>query len=535
MDDAARQLAKRLFDEAISAGTPDPAAWTATQTENREVIAEVRRLLGQHGAHATHSDAHSTAAPVRLADPLLAATLGTYKIDRLLGVGGMGRVYLATSTGPDAREVALKVLSRGLTGSIALQRFQREADVMQKLRHPSIASFHASGMYDDGEGAVPWFAMEFIADAVALGQWCEQRNLALRDRVSLVAQITDAIGYAHRLGIVHRDLKPANVLVNRGGEVKIIDFGVARCVGDDSGLAAVRTQTGQLVGTMQYMSPEQFEGDPRKVDQRADVYAVGVILYELLSGTFPHDVRTLPVVEAARMVCSEEAQDIRNVLPECDPALASIVAQCLARSRESRFSDATAVSDALGGWLRGDSAIELGPDGSAERSERRAKAGFVGASASSHSHRGIETTSIRRSSGWLVPVFSLVLVAAVALVATGTLTPEQVFVWWQSTQARFGGGASGGGRTAPSSYEESITVESEPAGAQVTIDGRALGVTPCRAFVVWTQSSTGATVVITKDGFRRETVVVAAAPRGGRTAPLKVAVRLVPASVPTHP
>ena len=531
MDAAKREFARRLFEEAISTGTPDPAEWTSTKTDDREVVAEVIRLLERHGSHATHSDAASTPGVTKLADPLLGATLGGFVLVKMVGVGGMGRVYLGTPLADPKGEVALKVLARGLTGSIALQRFEREAEVLGRLKHPGIAAFLGSGVYDDGEGAVPWFAMEFVGNAMPLSQWCDFRNLTLRERVGVVAQVGDAIGYAHRLGIVHRDLKSANILVNPHGETKIIDFGVARCVGSESGLGALQTQTGQLVGTMQYMSPEQFEGDPRKIDQRADVYALGVILYELLSGTYPHDVRTLPVAEAARMVCQENAPDIRTCLPDCDGALATIVAQCLARSRESRYLDAGQVEAALSGWLRGVEPIAIEP--SAKERVNRGP-GREPRGEPEDVHRGIEVVAIARSGGWLVPILSLLLVAVVVLVATGLVTPQRVVAWWHSAQAQIVADATGSVPGGPT-FVEPITVESDPAGATVTLDGKVVGMTPCRSEVAWQEGRASATVVVAKDGFRRETMVIAAAPRGGRTAPLKVAVRLVPALVPTHP
>ncbi len=537
MDARKRDLAKKLFDEAISAGTPDAAAWSSTQTGDQEVIQEVRRLLAQHGARATHSDALAIPSAARLADPLLQVTLDGFLIEKLIGVGGMGRVYAARSMGDAPREVAFKVLAHGLSGSVALQRFQREAEVLQRLHHPGIAAFFGSGTYDDGEGAVPWFAMEFVGGAVTLSQWCDSKRLDTRARIALVAQVSDAIGYAHRLGIVHRDLKPANILVNGCGEPKIIDFGVARCVGAESGLVALQTQTGQLVGTLQYMSPEQFEADPRKIDARADVYALGVILYELLSGTFPHDVRALPVAEAARMVCHDAPPDIRTAFPDCDGFVAAIIAQCLARSRESRYADATEVAAALSSWLRGDHALALASDeGALAPTATRSRGGPQ--RDASGSHRVIEERAIRRSSGWIVPVLSVVLVAAVALVATGVVTPERIIGWWKQLGGRQLNSEAPGPHAeagASSLFEESIAVTSDPVGAAVTVDGRPIGITPCRGTVAWRPDSISATVVVTMDGFKRETVVVAAAPRGGRTAALSVAVRLVPASNSTPP
>lgn len=526
MTPAQRDLAQQLFEEAIRGGTPDASAWIATRTLDGQVAAEVKRLLSQHGSHATHAE--STAQPpVRLADALIGQMLGGYRIDRMIGAGGMGRVYLGVSEMDSSHEAAMKVLGRSVSGPIALSRFEREREVMARLKHPGIAAFYDGGMYDDGAGAVPWFAMELIANATELADWCEKRNLGLRARLSLVAEVSDAIGHAHRAGIVHRDLKPANILVTETGEPKVIDFGVARCMGTDSGSTAVQTQTGQLVGTMQYMSPEQFAGDPRKIDARADVYALGVILYELIANTYPHDVRALSVSDAARIVCEVDAPDIRSVASEIDDALAALVAKCLARARADRFDDAGAVSQSLRRWLRGESSVGLVPmmDSASFESVPPGKR----ARGAAHP---LEQVSIQRSSGWMIPAVSMILVALVVLVATGIVTPNSVVRWWQMFSTDVGAGSPDPTST---TAVEPISIVTDPAGARVTIDGLEIGVTPTSSTISWTATSTSASIHISLAGFKPQTHVIAAAPRGGRTAPLQMRVRLDPVAEPTVP
>ena len=528
MNPAQRDQAQRLFEEAIRGGTPDPATWVATQTIDEQVLAEVKRLLTEHSAHLTHAEHLPTEVPSRLADGLLNQILGAYRIEKLIGTGGMGRVYLARSTTDATCEVAMKVLGRAVTSQIAIQRFAREAEVMKKLDHPAIASFYASGMYDDGEGAVPWFAMEFIANAQELTMWCDAKHLGLRERLSLVAQISDAIGHAHRMGIVHRDLKPANILVAVNGSPKVIDFGVARCLGNDSEMTAVQTQTGQLVGTMQYMSPEQFAGDPRKIDQRADVYALGVILFELISGTYPHDVRALSVHEAARVVCDVDAPDVRSTTSEFDEELSGIVAKCLRRERSERFEDARELGIKLRSWLRGE---PISPP-VAEFAMEPAIAGRTRPIRETKQPHILETDTIRRSSGWLVPTLSVFLVAIVALVATDTIKPQWLVDQWRKIIKSSG---------VPSAQDElpavseSILIETDPSGAHVTIDGLDVGVTPVRSIIAWKQNSQNAMIIISKSGFQKHAESISAAPRGGRTAPLQMRVRLDPAATVTVP
>ena len=521
-----RQLAQRIFEEAIRCGAPDPASWITSQTMDQPVVDEVMRLLAAHGSHPTHAEEVQAPPTTRLADALIGQILGTYRIEHLIGTGGMGRVYQAQSTADGSVHVAIKVLGRFASGAVALQRFAREAEVLEKLSHPAIAAFYATGTYDDGEGAVPWIAMEVIHDAMDLSAWCESKRLGIRERVAMVAQISDAIGLAHRMGIVHRDLKPANILVSAHGEPKVIDFGVARCAGTDSSLGAVQTQTGQLVGTMQYMSPEQFAGDPRKIDERVDVYALGVILFELLSEGFPHDVRALPITDAARLVCEVDAPDIRSVVVDFDPELAKIIAQALRRDRAARLENARVLNDLLRSWLRGEHAVGATRAAATPASPRAAER----AKAKSHA---VEMQSLQRSSGWVIPTLSVLLVALVALIATEVVTPKSIMALWNF----------GGSTTNPQSalnptaaaVTEPISIDSTPPGARVNIDGHDVGTTPYSATIAWNLTSQSATIVISKVEYKSQTHVIAAAPRGGRTAPLQMRVRLDPVSVPNTP
>lgn len=521
-----RQLAQRIFEEAVRSGAPDPAAWISSQTIDQPVIDEVMRLLAVHGSHPTHAEEIQKPTTTRLADPLIGQVLGAYRVEHLIGTGGMGRVYQAQSTEDASRHVAIKVLGRFASGAVALQRFAREAEVLEKLKHPAIAAFYATGTYDDGEGSVPWLAMELISNAMDLSAWCAQKRLSVRERVALVAQICDAIGVAHRMGIVHRDLKPANILVNAHGDPQVIDFGVARCSGTEGGIGAVQTQTGQLVGTMQYMSPEQFVGDPRKIDERADVYALGVILFELLTEGFPHDVRALPITDAARLVCDVDAPDIRSIIADFDPTLAQIIGKALRRDRADRTENARVLNEDLRSWLRAEVPVESASLQPPHSSTPRAS----GASRTPHP---LDLQSVPHSSGWLIPTLSVALVVLVALVATGIVTPQSIVSLWQ----RVGGTTSSASNpnSATASTTEPISIESVPSGARVNIDGRDVGLTPYDSTISWDLSSQSATIVISKSDFKSQTHVIAAAPRGGRTAPLRMRVRLDPVSGPASP
>ncbi len=234
--------------------------------------------------------------------------IGQYEVLDVLGQGGMGTVYRARQRHPD-RVVALKVIQCGLAFPATIRRFELEASVLGRLHHPGIAQIYEAGTADTGLGAQPYFAMELVTGHTLLTH-VKQQGLSPTARLEVLAKICDAVQHAHQHGIVHRDLKPGNVIVETdSGQPKILDFGVARVTDADLKASSFHTREGQLLGTLPYMSPEQMCGDSGQVDHRSDVYSLGVIAYELLSGLLPHDLDGKSVFEAARIV--ESAQVTR--------------------------------------------------------------------------------------------------------------------------------------------------------------------------------------------------------------------------------
>lgn len=224
-------------------------------------------------------------------------TIGHYRILRLLGEGGMGSVYLAEQENPH-RIVALKVIKPGFVNAELLRRFEQEAQALGRLHRPGIVQIFEAGTADGGLGPQPYFAMELI-EGRSLLEFTEERHLNSRTRLKLMAKVCDAVSHAHQRGLIHRDLKPGNILVDEAGQPKILDFGVAR-VTDSDAEATRQTDMGQLIGTLAYMSPEQVLGDPQQLDIRSDVYALGVITYELLAGKLPYDTDRRPCMKSCK-------------------------------------------------------------------------------------------------------------------------------------------------------------------------------------------------------------------------------------------
>lgn len=279
----------------------------------------------------TLADADSHAYEV----PTLAigSKVGRYVIDGVLGVGGMGAVYRATQSKPN-RRVALKLIRSGVLSARTIQRFDLEAEILGRLQHPNIAQIYEAGI--DVQSGSPYFAMEYV-DGQELIRYADAHELTTEQRLRLFVKLCDAIIHAHAKGIIHRDLKPGNVIVSREGEPKVLDFGIARATNEDSPQLTLQTNVGQLVGTLYYMSPEQAVGDTINLDTRSDVYALGVVLFELLTGEIPYQLKGKPLHEAVRIIIETRSRRLSEYSPSLKGDLEIIAQKALEKDKERRY------------------------------------------------------------------------------------------------------------------------------------------------------------------------------------------------------
>ncbi len=285
-------------------------------------------------------------------DPMVGQTIGHFTIKRVIGIGGMGTVYEAMQESP-RRVVALKMIRSGVTSRSALRRFHYEVQTLARLRHPGIAQIFEAGMTDEGEGGKPWFAMEYLAGAKTLTQYAKDKNLDTRSRLELFERVCDAAQHGHQKGIIHRDLKPGNILVTSSGDPKIIDFGVARSTDSDLAVTTLQTDVGALIGTMQYMSPEQCAADPNDIDVRSDVYALGVVLYEFLTGHPPYTITDRPIHEAARIVREDPPTRPSEIVHMLRGDIETICLKALEKDRDRRYQSAVELRQDIQRFLEG--------------------------------------------------------------------------------------------------------------------------------------------------------------------------------------
>jgi len=356
--------AEAIFHAALERSGDDRAAFIdaecAEDEDLRAMVLELVALDERPHAMVQGEDpgaSHRAEVAVSLASPEAAGAperIGPFRIIRLLGQGGMGTVWLAEQEHP-RRQVALKVLRGDGLSRGAQQRFEREAMALGRLRHPGIAAIYEAGQ----DAGVAYFAMEYVPGE-SLTHFIRQGSIDLRRRVELLAQVCDAVQHAHDQGVIHRDLKPSNILVDEGGRPRVLDFGVARIVAGDVAVATLQTDVGQLVGTIPYMSPEQVRGEVLQIDARTDVWALGVIGYEILADRLPHDLRDRSIPDAVRIIAEMDPPSLGTISRAHRGDLATIFSKALDRDRGRRYASAAALARDLRRFLA-DEPIEARP------------------------------------------------------------------------------------------------------------------------------------------------------------------------------
>lgn len=296
--------AKALFEAAVELTPAERSAYLDKACDDAALRVEVESLLAL-------SDADRTALSIAEAPPGLLAPdqVGPYRIVEILGEGGMGSVYLSEQVEPVRRRVALKVIKRGMDSREVIRRFEAERQALANLDHHNIAKVLDVGTTDDGR---PYFAMEYV-DGVRITEHCDDNSLSIGERLRLFISVCEAVQHAHQKGIIHRDLKPGNILIataDGNAVAKVIDFGIAKAVSPPGEDATFFTQRGQFVGTPAYTSPEQADTSSRDIDTRSDIYSLGVLLYELLTGALPFEREKLQRAGQAEM-----ARIIRELEP----------------------------------------------------------------------------------------------------------------------------------------------------------------------------------------------------------------------------
>jgi serine/threonine protein kinase len=371
---------QQIFNDAILLESEEQRSTYLDQVcgGNNELRRRVIALLKAHCEAGAFLGGSPVDTRVNYTDPVIGQQIGPYKLLEVIGEGGMGTVYMAQQTEPVHRRVALKLIKSGMDTRQVIARFEAERQALALMDHPNIARVLDAGSTENGR---PFFVMELVKGR-PITQFCDEQRLDTESRLKLFQKVCHAVQHAHQKGIVHRDLKPSNVLVAMYDDQpvpKVIDFGVAKATGDELTEKTMFTRFGQIVGTLEYMSPEQAQFNNLDIDTRSDIYSLGAILYDLLTGEPPFErekIRNQPLDETLRMIREDEptkpstklgsyanslqvASNRQLTVGKLGSILSGdldwIVMKALEKDRSRRYESATAFSNDI------DQYLNLGP------------------------------------------------------------------------------------------------------------------------------------------------------------------------------
>ena len=366
MDPEQFKKIEAIFHEVVGLSPSEQEARLIQLCDGDDVLAtEVRNLITHSGDDlGDRVDQIVTSASDLLQDESLEHTqVGAYQVADKIGEGGMGEVYAAKQTHPLEREVALKVIRSDRVSPRMLARFRAELSNLSLMQHDAIAQVYDAGETPDGR---PFFVMERVS-GTSIVQFCEQERLSVLERIRIFLTVCSAVHHAHQRGVIHRDLKPSNILVSRDENrmvVKVIDFGIAKAVTADPELAEYQTVAGQVLGSLEYMSPEQANSQGLDVDVRTDVYALGAVLYELLTGFTPlvldytngqlqllQSITNEQPLRLSQRLRVERSPESEQKAKEVRGDLDWIVDKSLSKRRADRYGSVADFSSDLNGYL----------------------------------------------------------------------------------------------------------------------------------------------------------------------------------------